>query len=249
MAAASDDNPARPTQHQCSGRGSEGKDDDALIEKLRSRAWDPGRRFDTTPIPIAWVNEHYGVEPAAHDGRMGSRSDGMLIFNSRAEAVAAYYADAPREPLFPPVSLADFEIAESRVGRRLPKLLRRVYTEVANGGFGPDAGLECLTDGNREQGRMRERPSAVRVYERNCAAGLPTSWFELAYGGCTMHWHVSLAAVNNPVLLHDTDGWDPDLHWDPDDGPHDGLRHATPSLRRWLWTWADGENVWDEALK
>lgn len=30
--------------------------------------------------------------------------------------------------------------------------------------------------------------------------------------------------------------------------PHDGLRYAAPSPRQWLWTWADGGNVWDEVL-
>ncbi|MGA4946920.1 hypothetical protein ACPB9H_33440, partial [Streptomyces cinereoruber] len=50
--------------------------------------------------------------------------------------------------------------------------------------------------------------------------------------------------VDHPVLLWDADGWEPD--WGQD--PHDGLRYAASSLRQWLWTWADGGNVWDEAL-
>ncbi|MFJ8443184.1 hypothetical protein [Kitasatospora griseola] len=33
------------------------------------------------------------------------------------------------------------------------------------------------------------------------------------------------------------------------ENPHDGLRYAVPSLRQWLWTWADGGDVWDEVLK
>ncbi|MFE2023409.1 hypothetical protein ACFW9O_35870 [Streptomyces sp. NPDC059499] len=51
-------------------------------------------------------------------------------------------------------------------------------------------------------------------------------------------------AVDNPVLLYDSGDWDPT--WGR--RPHDGLRHATASLRRWLWTWADGGNVWDAVL-
>lgn len=54
--------------------------------------------------------------------------------------------------------------------------------------------------------------------------------------------NISLIAVDHPVLLWDADGWEPD--WGQD--PHDGLRYAAPSLRQWLWTWADGGNVWDE---
>ncbi|MDH6130122.1 hypothetical protein [Kitasatospora sp. GP82] len=52
-----------------------------------------------------------------------------------------------------------------------------------------------------------------------------------------------LTAVDNPVLLYDTDGWEAD--WG--ENPHDGLRHSTP-LRRWLQTWADGGRVWDDVL-
>ncbi|WP_234437701.1 hypothetical protein [Streptomyces sp. WM6368] len=63
-------------------------------------------------------------------------------------------------------------------------------------------------------------------------------------GGCTMERYVSLIAVDQPVLLWDADGWEPDRGQDP----HDGLRYSAPSLRQWLWTWADGGNVWDEVL-
>ncbi len=59
-----------------------------------------------------------------------------------------------------------------------------------------------------------------------------------------MEWYVSLLAVGNPVLLHDAGGWDPT--WGR--RPHDGLRHASHSLRRWLWTWANRGNVWDDVL-
>ena len=59
-----------------------------------------------------------------------------------------------------------------------------------------------------------------------------------------MEWHLSLTAVGNPVLLYDADGWVPNGGQDA----HDGLRHASSSLRNWLWNWADGGDVWDEAL-
>ncbi|WP_229843519.1 hypothetical protein [Streptomyces chryseus] len=48
------------------------------------------------------------------------------------------------------------ENAERAIGRRLPELLRRVYTEVANGGFGPDRGLASLTDGSRAPGHLTD---------------------------------------------------------------------------------------------
>ncbi|WP_405445227.1 hypothetical protein [Streptomyces erythrochromogenes] len=222
-------------------------DDDALIARLRARAWDPGLRFDTAELPAAWIREHYGAD---HMDRIGSDiraygSDGTVELASRREEVAAYFADAPRGPLFAPLSRAVVDEAERTIGRRLPLLLRRVYTEVADGGFGPDGGLASLARGNRAPGSFCDWTSAVDVYERNRAGGgVPASWFFLTGGGCSMEWYVSLAAVDHPVLLYDADGWTADRGEDP----HDGLRHATASLRCWLWTWAEGDHVWGEVL-
>ncbi|WBP92142.1 hypothetical protein [Kitasatospora cathayae] len=58
MTAASPESPAS-LQHP--GIAEEPADDDALIEKLRFRAWDPGRRFDRAKVPSAWIAERYGA--------------------------------------------------------------------------------------------------------------------------------------------------------------------------------------------
>ncbi|MFB7941408.1 hypothetical protein [Streptomyces sp. NPDC056049] len=81
----------------------------------------------------------------------GSSSNGMIVRNSQAEEVAAF-ADAPRGPLFPPVPPPEVEAAEDIIGRPLPALLRRIYTEVGDGGFGRDGGLALFTDGRRVRG-------------------------------------------------------------------------------------------------
>ncbi|MGW5636298.1 hypothetical protein [Streptomyces sp. NPDC003832] len=217
-------------------------DDDALIKALQARAWDPGLRFDRADVPVAWIIERYGeprLERIQND-IFSYGSGGTVELKAGIEEVTDYYADVPRGPLFPPIPMPEVEAAERRIGRRLPELLRRLYTEVANGGFGPDSGLASLTDGNRAPGHLHDWPCAAGVHERNQSQGMPSSWLLLAYGGCTMEWHVSLSAVDNPVLLYDSDGYT------VGQSPHNGLRHATASLRTWLWTWAHGGDVWDE---
>jgi hypothetical protein len=215
-----------------------------LIKALQARAWDPGLRFDRADVPVAWIIERYGKPrlEQVRDNIVSYGGDGTIQLKAGIDEVTAYYADAPRGPLFPPISPSEAEKAEGRIGRRLPELLRRVYTEVANGGFGPDGGLASLTDGNRAPRHLRDWPCAVSAHERNLSEGMPPSWLFLTYGGCTMEWHVSLTAVDNPVLLYDTDGYT------FGECPHDGLRHATASLRKWLWTWADGGDVWEDVL-
>lgn len=48
---------------------------------------------------------------------------------------------------FPPATEAQVQERESRLGLRLPPMLRACYTELANGGFGPGYGLRSIIDG------------------------------------------------------------------------------------------------------
>jgi hypothetical protein len=48
---------------------------------------------------------------------------------------------------YPPVPLAEIEVAEQILGFRLPELLRVLYIQVANGGFGPYDGIVGLAGG------------------------------------------------------------------------------------------------------
>ncbi len=49
--------------------------------------------------------------------------------------------DFVRQRANPPVTMAELMEAEARLGFPLPPLLKRIYTEVGNGGFGPGYGL------------------------------------------------------------------------------------------------------------
>lgn len=51
----------------------------------------------------------------------------------------------PPGPTVPPLAMAEVERAERKLGYRLPQLLRRIYTEIGDGGFGPEGGLASLT--------------------------------------------------------------------------------------------------------
>ncbi|MFB7538300.1 SMI1/KNR4 family protein [Streptomyces zaomyceticus] len=146
---------------------------------------------------------------------------------------------------FPPLAAVELERAERKIGYRLPDLLRRIYTEIGDGGFGPEGGLASLTEGRRAAGDLTDWHCALSIHDQRAGWAPPRSWFYLTGGGCSMEWYVSLLAVDHPVLLYDADGWEPKRGQDS----HDGLRYAASSLRQWLWTWADGDNVWDEALR
>ncbi|MFF9041757.1 hypothetical protein ACF090_40540 [Streptomyces sp. NPDC014892] len=182
---------------------------------------------------------------AAH--RTAADDDALL---ERLHALAWGAAEVPPSPgclpdqPFPPLTMLDVERAEGKLGYRLPTLLRRIYTEIGDGGFGPEGGLASLTPRRIPHWHVPDWSCATTIHDQRPGWAPPASWFFLTGGGCTMEWYVSLIAVDHPVLLWDADGWEPD--WGQD--PHDGLRYAAPSLRQWLWTWADGGNVWGEVL-
>lgn len=172
------------TRQELSAEPGAAEGDVMLIDKLRTRAWNPGRRFDTAPVPREWIEEQFGPEhlERIRNQAVGSSSNGMILLKWQAEEVAAYFADAPRGPLFPPVTPGEAEAAENMIGRPLPTLLRRIYTEVGDGGFGPDGGLASLTGGRRAPGDLIDWPCSVTWHERDRAEGLCCSMTQTA--GC-----------------------------------------------------------------
>ncbi|MGW9454236.1 hypothetical protein [Streptomyces sp. NPDC055632] len=177
---------------------------------------------------------------AADDDALVKRLHAIAWGSENVPASPGLLPDKP----FPPLTKAEVDLAERSLGYPLPGLLRRLYTEIGDGGFGPEGGLASLTPRRVPNWKVPDWRCATTIPARRAGWGAPASWLFLTGGGCTMEWYVSLLAVDHPVLLWDADGWDPDREQDP----HDGLCYAAPSLRQWLWTWADGGNVWDGAL-
>jgi hypothetical protein len=48
---------------------------------------------------------------------------------------------SPAPQMYPPIELADIEVSENRLRVELPLLLKQIYIEIGNGGFGPGYGL------------------------------------------------------------------------------------------------------------
>lgn len=71
-------------------------------------------------------------------------ADDQLIARLNEKAVA----HGAKEK-YPPIPLETVRACEAHFGFRLPPLLRRVYTEVANGGVGPGGSLVGLAGGKR----------------------------------------------------------------------------------------------------
>ncbi|WP_433352829.1 SMI1/KNR4 family protein [Microtetraspora malaysiensis] len=210
-------------------------DDDRLLDVLRERAYDPARCFDNVGVSREWLDRHHPDLIGSYGGSATS-----VWLPAGSWAAREYYQDVPGWVPLPPATSAQVTAVEQVLGRPLPELLRRMYTEIAIGGFGPGTdGFPYLI---ADQSGPYPPRSVPHVYEDNRRAGLP-EWVELAPAGCSCYWYVSLAAPY-PVYYYDWDAWD-NLPGGPP--PEQGIYHVAPTLAEWLWRWVEGRHLqWDE---
>ncbi|MGW9030728.1 hypothetical protein ACWGQ5_43040 [Streptomyces sp. NPDC055722] len=82
-----------------------------------------------------------------------------------AESVVLSPGCLPDQP-FPRLSMAEVERAERKLGYRLPQLLRRIYTEIGDGGFGPEGGLASLTPRRVPRWHVQDWPCATTIHDK-----------------------------------------------------------------------------------
>lgn len=180
------------------------------------------------------------------------------------EIVAAIAAWAGPDREVAPATDAELVSAERRLDAPLPPLLRRLYREVGNGGFGPGYGMLGLLSGHTD-----ERLRAIALWEQ--WTGEPPSGFEawawprtmlpVVHWGCSVYSCLDLGRDGAPVVRFDSAGFVPQLADADADGPDadaNGVPEASPttpdsfsrlfhdeapSLADWLATWLDVERA------
>lgn len=157
--------------------------------------------------------------------------------NAVVEAVIKHAAG---RKLRPPVPMKEITEAEARLGFRLPQLLRDLYSEVGDGGFGPKNGLLPLLKPVSEVKLVNLSlagvESAVELYEL-FRKGDPedTSWswpfglLPILDWGCAIRSCVDCSASSLPVIR---------------DEPDVKRTTESPSLELWLKRWLAGEDLW-----
>lgn len=175
--------------------------------------------------------------------RQGVVSMDEIIGRIRARVADGRECDHPGEahPLLPPVPAAAVDAAEAALGFALPPLLRRLYTDVGNGGFGPVYGLIPLSAESFAGDRPREADfDLVGQYrwllgqtpERLAGTGWRPGLVPAFYCGCTVFEFVDCLAPGGPVVPLDL-GSDMD--------PLPPIPSLADRLGRWL---ADDEYPW-----
>jgi hypothetical protein len=146
------------------------------------------------------------------------------------------YAEANRLP--PPVSPHAVSALEAVVGHPMPGLLRRLYLEVANGGFGTD-GVLSLTDigewySDEESLLEVQRCWTTAVVEEG--RPYPLHVLPLMTLGCAIWWHIDFSTPVGCMW-----GWDPNTRCE-----EHRLFPERFTLAEWLADWLEGNRTFPE---
>jgi hypothetical protein len=136
------------------------------------------------------------------------------------------------EPLPPrtPAPIEAVEAAESVIGFSLPRLLRRLYLQVANGGFGPGYGMLGVRGGHTDN--TSRTAVDLYIHARAASSGawrwMPDGLLPICHWGCAIYSFVDCSHPDGPI-------WG----WDPNPGPSDERALFPQSMRlaEWLSRW------------
>lgn len=165
--------------------------------------------------------------------------DNAILALVTARAAEVHHRnDMDPPPTFPPpVSVASFAKMERELGFALPPLLRRVYTEIGDGWFGPGCGLQGAISGHFHDDEYK-RVSLAEVYHLNHKHEWPDGLVPLVHWGCAIFSCVDCASPNFPMVRIHFGHYDPTIKRAPLRLVPEGI-----TFRDWLAAWAEGKDV------
>jgi hypothetical protein len=192
-----------------------------------------GVRYNyVTQRALEWLGAHAGEWVQGLPARVehGTRSDEDLIDALRQRARVA-----PRQPVgaveeakaFPPASGNEVAHVEAQLGFALPSLVRRLYLEVADGGFGPGYGLFPAGSHASRDGQ------AETIVEAHAKLSADPRWsprlVPLCDWGCAI-WSCLDCRSDDGAIVTVA-------------GENDFV-NTGHTLRTWLGAWLDGVDLW-----
>src|SRR5262249_5265510 len=160
------------------------------------------------------------------------------------------------EKIFPPASARAVAAAEKQLRFRLPELLKAIYTQIGNGGFGPSYGFLGVQGGATDEEGYTLVPM-YRAMRQSAKENRPRHWPEQLLPacrlGCGMWSCLDCARPRVPVLIFEpnnleegeTDQEEAVLNWTS------AFFHEANSFASWLEAWLNGaypkQPVWPSA--
>ena len=177
-------------------------------------------------------------------GERGENSAVVLISRIRSRATSAEPTDSGRngDKSYPPAGWKNIAKAEKAIGRRLPPLLVRLYSEVGNGGFGPDYGILGIDGGAGNEGGH----DAVALYLsfRKPDKSDPYWWWPdnllpLAHCGCAMYLCVDCDSPDGKIVWFEPNPHTPGQSW------ADSFVPLNCNLKQLMEAWVEGDSWLD----
>lgn len=141
-----------------------------------------------------------------------------------------------------PASAGVLDSDEKALGFALPPLLRRVYLEIGNGGFGPGYGLIGMSGGTPSDTGYTV-PTYYRLFRSREAKDSTWSWPEgllvICHWGCAIYSCVDCLHPRFRMRV-----FDPNVHMEHDSWD-DSFFEERASFDAWIRAWADGANLWE----
>jgi hypothetical protein len=138
-------------------------------------------------------------------------------------------------------TLAGIVADERTLGFELPPLLKRLYLEIGNGGWGPGYGFLGLTGGSTDDGGE----TAIQGYFLRQGEDLDDPAWRWAPGllpichwGCAIYSCINCLQPGFPVIV-----FDPNVHEDNRDWT-DAFFPECDEFDEWLQLWAEGRDLW-----
>jgi hypothetical protein len=144
---------------------------------------------------------------------------------------------------FPPLGQAEVAKAEADLGFSLPDTIRRIYCQVANGGFGPAYGLLGLVGGmlNEEsQDACRQYKMYVEPDPNDPHWRWPKGLLPVGCLGCAMYLCVDCTHPDGPIVWFEPNPHQDGRPWD------DSFFPFAETTDQWLSAWLDGEDLFEK---
>jgi hypothetical protein len=145
--------------------------------------------------------------------------------------------------LHEPASAVEVAQVETLLAGALPRLWRRVYLEVGNGGFGPGYGLTGLISGAKDD----QGHSASDLYTsfrtpdpEDSSWRWPEGLLPVCHWGCAIQSCIDARDSHGRVVRFDPNGHGPDVGWEG------AWWVEAPSAEAWWGAWLAGELTFEK---
>ncbi len=166
-----------------------------------------------------------------------------LIIAAIRRRLTTKVTDLGRYPVsrLKPGNPVDVTSDEGRLGFELPALMKRICTEIGNGGFGPGYGLIGLTNGIPDDLSMTG-PTIYQQFRNHDASDPNWKWpvglLPVCHWGCAILSCVDCTDSNFRMRI-----FDPNVH--DSEGWADAFFEESTGFEKWIRAWTAGTDLWE----